>query len=62
MIYDQHIVMDNTGQDMEIIRRCWIYGSDIEIKKLRVDDEKNHETRLYHSEKELFSPRMCYND
>ncbi len=51
--WHQHIVMDNTGQDMEIIRRCWIYGSDIEIKKLRVDDEKNHETQARYMTKEL---------
>ena len=48
-----HIVMDNTGRDLEIVRRCWIYGSEIECEKLRVDREKNHETLARYMNKEL---------
>lgn len=48
-----HIVVDNTGNDLEMIRRCWIYGSDIECTKLRVDEEKNHETQARYMSKEL---------
>ena len=48
-----HMVVDNTGQDLEIIRRCWIYGSDVEAEKLRVDREKNHETLARYVTKEL---------
>ena len=48
-----HLVMTNSGHDMEILRRCWIYGSDIEAEKLRVDAEKNHETLARYMTKEL---------
>ena len=48
-----HLVMTNSGHDMEILRRCWIYGSDIEAEKLRVDAEKNHETLAKYMTKEL---------
>ena len=40
--WHHHIVLDNTGDDLATVRRCWIYGTDIECKKLRVDKEKNH--------------------
>ena len=33
-----HFVLDNTGRDIEMIRRCWIYGSDVECEKLRKPD------------------------
>lgn len=33
-----HFVLDNTGRDIEMIRRCWIYGSDVEAEKLRKPD------------------------
>lgn len=33
-----HFVLDNTGHDIEMIRRCWIYGSDVECEKLRKPD------------------------
>ena len=33
-----HLVMDNTGRDYDLIRSCWIYGSDIEIRKLGVSE------------------------
>lgn len=51
--WHHHFVIDNTGQDSDIIRRSWIYGSDIEMTKLRVDDEKNHETQARYMTKEL---------
>lgn len=51
--WHQHIVLDNTGRDLDIIRSCWIYGSDIEAVKLRVDAEKNHETLARYMTKEL---------
>lgn len=57
--WHHHIVLDNTGQDLEIVRRCWIYGSDIECKKLRVDREKNHETLAKYMSKE---PRECQDE
>lgn len=51
--WHQHIVLDNTGRDLEIIRKCWIYGTDIEARKLQVDKEKNHETQAKYMTKEL---------
>ena len=48
-----HIVMDSTGDDLDTVRRCWIYGSDIQAEKLRVDAEKNHETLARYMNKEL---------
>ena len=51
--WHQHIVLDSTGRDLEILRRCWIYGNDIEAEKLRVDAGKNHETLAKYMTKEL---------
>ena len=59
--WHHHCVIDNTGQDIDMLRACWIYGSDIDVKKLRVDAEKNHETLARYMTKEL---RECqdYDD
>ena len=54
-----HLVINNTGSDAEIIRRCWIYGSDIQIDKLRVDKEKNWESLARYLSKE---PRECQDE
>ena len=51
--WHHHIVLDNTGDDLSMVRRCWGYGSDIDCEKLRVDDEKNHETLARYMSKEL---------
>lgn len=51
--WHQHVVLDNTGRDMDMIRSCWIYGTDIDIRKLRVDGVKNHETLARYMTKEL---------
>ena len=42
--WHHHTVINATGDDYDLIRRLWIYGSDIEIKPLRVDKEKNYAT------------------
>ena len=34
--WHQHMVMDSTGRDFDLIRDCWIYGKDIEICKLGI--------------------------
>lgn len=47
-----HIVINNTGRDYDMIRRAWIYGSEIELDPLRIDDEKNHETLARYMTKE----------
>lgn len=36
--WHQHVVMDSTGCDFDQIRACWIYGSDIEIRKLGIPE------------------------
>lgn len=51
--WHHHCVIDSTGDDLEMIRACWIYGSDINCTKLRVDEEKNHETLARYMSKEL---------
>ena len=48
-----HLVMDNTGDDLPTLRRCWIYGSDIECVKLRVDAEKDHASQARYMSKEM---------
>jgi hypothetical protein len=48
-----HLVMDSTGRDLELIRSCWIYGTDIQAERLRVDGEKNHESLAKYMTKEL---------
>ena len=51
--WHHHMVIDATGNDIEMIRRCWIYASEIEVEPIRVDAEKNHETLARYMTKEL---------
>ena len=51
--WHHHIVLDSTGDDLDTVRHCWIYGREIECEKLRVDSEKNHETLARYMSKEL---------
>ena len=44
-----HLVMDSTGRDYELIRDCWIYGSDIEIRRLGIQ-EQNEEQPAWHGQ------------
>lgn len=32
-----HCVMSGSGQDYDIVRRCWTWGSEIDIEELKVD-------------------------
>lgn len=41
--WHHHFVLNASGDDYELIRRCWIYGSNIEIRKLRLDAEHTFE-------------------
>lgn len=56
-----HICIDATGDDDEMIRRSWRKGSDIEVRPLRVDKEKNHETLARYMTKEMreLQDRCC---
>ena len=47
-----HLVLDNTGKDYDIVRKAWIYGTQIEAEPLRVDSEKNWETLAKYMTKE----------
>lgn len=47
-----HAVINNTGDDYDMIRKCWTCGTDVEIEKLRVDREKNWETLARYMTKE----------
>ena len=51
--WHHHAVIDATGNDYEMIRRCWIYASEIKVEPIRVDAEKNHETLARYMTKEL---------
>ena len=44
--WHHHLVIDSTGRDLELLRRCWIYGSDIEAEPLR-DPDKNYRPKWY---------------
>lgn len=47
-----HLVLDNTGKDYDMVRRAWIYGTQIEAEPLRVDETKNWETLAKYMTKE----------
>lgn len=47
-----HTVIDATGDDLDMIRRCWRFGDNIEAAPLRVDREKNHESLARYMTKE----------
>lgn len=48
-----HAVAEAFGEDFARIRRCWIYGDDLELEPLRIDEHKNHETLARYMTKEL---------
>ena len=48
-----HIVVNATGDDFSDILRCWPYGSDVEIRKIQVDREKNYESLARYMCKEM---------
>ena len=50
--WHHHAVINSTGDDYERIRELWTNGTDIEIKPLRVDREKNYETLARYMAKE----------
>lgn len=39
-----HCVINSTGEDFADILRCWPYGGDVEITRLRTDKEKTYES------------------
>ncbi len=41
--WHHHFVLNATGADYDLIRKCWIYGSNIEIRPLKLDKEHTFE-------------------
>lgn len=50
--YHHHVVINATGDDLELVRRLWDQGDNIEARPLRVDKEKNYETLARYLAKE----------
>ena len=50
--WHQHVVMDSTGRDFDLIRACWIYGSDVEIRKLGIPEPGEKPPAWYDPEAE----------
>lgn len=50
--WHHHFVIPSTGDDYDAIRAAWSYGSDIELGRLRVDEEKNYATLAKYYAKE----------
>lgn len=38
-----HLVLNSTGQDLEELRRLWIYGDNLEVRRLTFDREHTYE-------------------
>lgn len=47
-----HAVINTTGKDYDLIRRCWRWGEVLEFHPLRVDKEQNWETLAAYMTKE----------
>lgn len=41
--WHHHLMINATGEDFELIRKCWTYGSNIEIRRLRIDKDNTYE-------------------
>ena len=50
--WHQHLVIDSTGRDFDMIRSCWIYGSEIEIRKLGEPDKDEEPPAWYRPDDE----------
>lgn len=50
--WHHHFVLPSTGNDYDAIRSAWPYGSDIELGRLRVDEDKNYATLANYYAKE----------
>jgi hypothetical protein len=38
-----HLVLNSTGEDLEELRRLWIYGEDVEVRRLTFDQTYSYE-------------------
>lgn len=48
-----HLVLDNTGDDLEDIQRCWKGGGHIDLEPLLIDEDQNHESLARYMTKEM---------
>ena len=49
--FHHHVVFNATGNDLELIKKLWVYGS-VELEGLRVDKEKNYASLAHYMCKE----------
>lgn len=42
--WHHHFFLNASGDDFELIRRCWIYGSNIEIVTIKIDKDHSYES------------------
>lgn len=47
-----HVVVNTTGEDYELLRRCWKWGEVLEFHPMRVDKDQNWETLAAYMTKE----------
>ena len=50
--WHHHVVINATGDDLELIRSLWAEGDNVEARPLRVDKEHNYETLARYLAKE----------
>lgn len=42
--WHHHFCINATGADFELIRSCWIYGCNIEIRRIKIDKDHSYES------------------
>lgn len=42
--WHHHFCLNATGDDYDLIRSCWIYGSNIEIRRIKIDKDHSYES------------------
>lgn len=50
--WHHHFLVNSTGADYEMIRRCWIYGCNIDFDVLRIDKDRSYEALARYMTKE----------
>ena len=42
--WHHHFCLNATGDDFMLLRQCWIYGSSIEMRRIKIDKDHSYET------------------
>lgn len=50
--YHHHLVLKATGDDYDLIRRCWTFGQNVHIRPLRIDKDNTYEALARYMNKE----------